>query len=80
MALTDFFKKKPEPESLTIEHGTTGTEIMSGMIQEEYNNDLTFPESVAIFDEMRKSDGAVAAVLRAIKQPLVSAEWEIKVA
>lgn len=81
MAISDLWKKKePVQETLMVEHGTTGTEIMSGMIQEEYNNDLAFPESIIAYDEMRKSDGAVAALLRSIKQPLVSAEWEVQAA
>lgn len=56
----------------------TGTEISSGLITEEYNQDLQFPDSITIYDEMRKSDGTIAAILRAIKNPLVSAKWQIQ--
>ena len=48
------------------------------MISDEYNSDLHFPESVKIYDEMRKSDGTVIAILRAIKQPLISAKWQVQ--
>lgn len=81
MGLADLFKKKTTttlPEEVLIKHGKTGTEILSGMIQEEYNNDLQFPDSVKIYDEMRRSDATVAAVLKALKNPLLSAEWDIQ--
>jgi len=81
MGLIDIFKKKTVdklPEETMIKHGKSGTEIMSGMIQEEYNNDLVFPESVKVYDEMRKSDATVAAVLKALKNPLLSAEWDVQ--
>lgn len=48
------------------------------MIMEEYNNDLVFPNSVEVYDQMRKSDGTTIGILRAIKQPLVSAKWQIQ--
>lgn len=76
MAISDLWKKPKKEELLTV-HGSTGTDIMSGMIDEEYNADLQFPQSIEMYDEMRKSDGTVAAILRAIKNPITSAEWEI---
>lgn len=51
MAPSDLSKKKrntektPEAEALVI-HGTSGTEISGGIISEDYNADLQFPESV----------------------------------
>lgn len=59
-------------------HGVTGTDINSGQMDEEYNRDLSFPQSVETYDKMRKSDATVIAVLRAIKQPLLSAKWTIQ--
>lgn len=59
-------------------HGVTGTDLQAGTISEEYNRDLIFPQSVEIYDEMRKSDATVIAVLRAIKQPILSAKWTIQ--
>lgn len=81
MGLADLFKRKTTttlPEEVGIKNGKTGTEILSGMIQEEYNTDLQFPDSVKIYDEMRKSDATIAAVLKALKNPLLSAEWDIQ--
>lgn len=77
MKILDIFKAKEKTEILTT-HGVTGTDLQSGMITDEYNSDLQFPESIKIYDEMRKSDGTVIAILRAIKQPLISAKWQIQ--
>jgi hypothetical protein len=48
------------------------------MIQEEYNSDLQFPKSVEVYDEMRKSDATAIAILASIKQPLISARWQVQ--
>jgi len=66
-----------EQETPGIQSGNAGTQILSGMIDEDYNNELQFPQSVETFDKMRKSDGTVSGILKAIKNPITSAEWEI---
>ena len=76
MSILDYFKK--DKTELLTSHGTTWTQLLSGIITEEYNSDLQFPDSIDIFDEMRKSDWTVIAILRAIKQPLISAKWQIQ--
>ncbi len=81
MGLLDIFNKKEvkiEQKAVFTEHGTTWTEILSWMITEDYNSDLQFPQSITVFDEMRKSDATTIAVLRAIKNPLTSAKWQIQ--
>lgn len=78
MGLLDRIKKAIEKKVILTEHGVTWTEILSWMITEDYNNDLQFPQSIQIFDEMRKSDATTIAVLRAIKNPLLSAKWQIQ--
>lgn len=85
MGLLDIIgaRKKPEGKPVQVKEltpvfGKSGTNIMGGMIQEDYNNNLQFPESVKIYDEMRKSDGTVAALLKAIKHPIRSAKWQIQ--
>lgn len=75
MWILDIFSKK---SNLTTSFGVTGTDLQSGMITDEYNTDLQFPESIRVYDEMRKSDGTTIAILRAIKQPLISAKWQIQ--
>lgn len=59
------------------EIGTTGTEIYGGFIDEEYNRALAFPESIDVYDEMRKSNGTVSAVLTGIKQPIMNGNYTI---
>ena len=76
MALFDIFKK--DKTQILTTHGVSGTDLQSGVISEEYNNDLQVPDSVGIYDEMRKSDGTIAAILRAMKSPLLSAKWQIQ--
>ncbi len=76
MALLDFFK--PKKEELLMSHGVTGTDLQSGIISEDYNSDLQGTEAIRAYDEMRKSDATIIAILRAIKQPLISAKWQVQ--
>lgn len=58
------------------EIGESGVQIFSGIITgEEYNRKLSGPRSIAIWDEMRRSDATVGASLRAVKLPIKSAKW-----
>lgn len=68
-------KKK---ESLRIEYGGTGTKNYRGFINEEYNSKLVGTLGVAVFDEMRKSDGTVKAGVQAVSLPVLSAKWYIE--
>lgn len=76
MALLDFFK--PKKEELLMSHWVTWTDLQSGIISEDYNSDLQWTEAIRAYDEMRKSDATIIAILRAIKQPLISAKWQIQ--
>ena len=49
------------------EIGWSGTEIYSGLVEDDYNTKLDFPQSLEVFDQMRKGDGTVAATLKAVK-------------
>lgn len=60
------------------EIGFTGNKIFSGLPMDEYNPDLAFPLSTTVYDQMRRSDGQVAAVLSAMKQPILSANWFVE--
>lgn len=64
----------------TVESGNTGTNIYNGIIAEDFNPKLQFPESIHIFDKMRRGDGTVAGLLEAMKQPIISAKWAIRAA
>lgn len=61
-----------------VEFGHSGTQIFGGLINEEFNPDLQFPRSIEVYDEMRRSDATVEAILEAIKMPLLAAEWFIR--
>jgi len=59
------------------EFGNTGTDLVSGILNEDFNSALMFPYGIEIFDKMRKSDAQVQASLKAIKTPLLTANWVI---
>lgn len=61
-----------------LEIGDSGTRILDGVIREEYNTKLTDVKGIAVYDEMRKSDGTVRAATLAVTLPIRSAEWFIK--
>ena len=57
------------------EIGFSGTEIYSGFISEDYNPKLEFPASVEIYDQMRKGDATVRAILSAVKLPIINGNY-----
>jgi hypothetical protein len=58
--------------------GASGTDIQTGIINEDYNLDWNYPNSVANADEMRKSDAQVRASLQVVKKPIQTANWVIE--
>jgi phage gp29-like protein len=63
------------------EIGRSGTLIFNGLItSEEYNRDLIGKPALKVYDTMRRSDGTVAAALKACKLPILSADWSIEAA
>lgn len=60
-----------------IEIGSSGTEIYSGQIQEEYLSDLTGTAAADIYDKMRRSDPKVKMIINAMKNPIAAASWDI---
>lgn len=63
-----------------LELGDTGTRILGGIIQDEYNQKLAGREGILVYDEMRRSDGTVSALVSAISLPIRSANWYVKAA
>ena len=57
--------------------GTAGTEIYGGYIQEEPLQDLQGKRGAEQYNVMRRSDGNIAMILRAIKLPIRSAQWMV---
>jgi phage gp29-like protein len=62
------------------ELGATGTPIFGGFLRElgEYNAELTWPAAYLAYEQMRRSDAAVAAMLWASKLPIRGGEWAIQ--
>lgn len=60
-----------------VEVGSTGTEIFSGYLFEEYLNELQGTQAADIFDKMRRSDPKVKMILSAMKNPIKGATWEV---
>jgi SPP1 gp7 family putative phage head morphogenesis protein len=66
------------PRSMSGEVGFTGTKIFAGLPMDEYNRDLSFPLSTKVYDQMRRSDGQIAAILMAMKLPIRSTKWYLE--
>src|SRR4051812_10626195 len=70
-------KNKEKAKGL-VELGDTGTRILDGIVNEEYNAKLQAERGIAVYDEMRKSDGTVRAAVLATSLPVRAAHWFIK--
>jgi hypothetical protein len=57
------------------ESGASGTEIYSGIYDEDYLTELQGTEKATLFDKMRRGDARVKMCLSAVKNPLRSADW-----
>ncbi len=57
--------------------GDSGTARFSGYFVEEFNAKWRDSKRVETVEEMRRGDGAVRAVLNAIKSPILSTEWNV---
>lgn len=59
--------------------GTSGTDIVSGFLRDEYQADLQDPYSRATtYDKMRRSDSTVATMLRALELPLIRGTYNVE--
>lgn len=67
----DTVKEKPK----TVELGKSGTNIFSGVINEEYVRELGGARAMKTYDEMRKGDATVKAALSAVQLPIRRANW-----
>jgi phage gp29-like protein len=64
-------------ENLEAVLGDSGTKRYNGFFLEEANEKWRDAARVETVEDMRRGDGAVRAVLSAIKAPILSAEWNI---
>ena len=60
-----------------LEIGDSGTEMLGGIITNEYNTKLRDRSGIAVFDEMRRSDGTVRAAVLATSLPIRRANWYV---
>ena len=69
--------RKPAPD--LPELGAPGTNFSKGFLRgEEYVPELVGRAGLDVFEKMRRSDATVAGTLRAIKLPILGAEWDIE--
>jgi len=66
-----------KPAAPTASVGFTGLNRFGGFIREEYLDKLSGPRKIDTYERMR-SDGTVAAILRALILPVVAASWVIE--
>lgn len=62
----------------TIQVGSSGTNIYSGYITEDYLAELRGTKAMKIYDKMRRSDPRIKMVSSAVKNPIKSADWIIR--
>lgn len=60
------------------ETGSTGTDLLAGILSEDYLQDLRGSDGADIYDKMRRSDPKVKMCLSAVMNPIKSASWEIE--
>jgi phage gp29-like protein len=73
----------PSPESSQPNEsiGAAGTIVFNGFIvDEEYNQDLTYIKGLQMYDRMRKSDATVKEALNVVKLPILAANWRVQAA
>lgn len=77
MTIVHLAEAKPRPSLPEV--GRPGTQFMYGFLEtDEYVPELLGTRGLKTFEKMRRSDGMVAATLRGIKLPLLSATWEVQ--
>ena len=73
--------KLPDRELGTVPGFTTSYSLTHGngyMVDPlEMVPELTWPNSVAVYDKMRKSDGQFGGLLRAMTLPIMNAKWDL---
>lgn len=62
----------------TTEVGSSGVAVYSGYYSEEYLNNLRGRPAADIWDHMRRSDPKIRMVLKAVKTPILGAQWSVR--
>jgi len=61
-----------------IRVGTSGTDKQGGYYEEEYLVKIRSDDGSDIYDQMRRSDAQVRMLLSVLKNPLLSANWQVE--
>lgn len=75
---TDTPSKKLTLREMLGMQGSSGTYIVHGFLEGDYNPDLSGLRGIDTYDQMRKSDAQVRATLDAMELPIRSTEWQIR--
>lgn len=83
-SLTNYINPKPSREINGVKvsafsSGASGTRIYSGYLQEEYLTTLQGTKGADKYSQMRREDAIIVMILRAIKQPIRSAQWNVSI-
>lgn len=65
------------PDELGYQSGQLASWSSLGAESNETNPDLMWPQSIEVFDKMRREDSQIGSVLRAVTLPIMSASWSI---
>jgi hypothetical protein len=60
------------------ELGGSGTNLIQGIISEDYNEELSGVTGMQKFDLMRRTDAQINAVLLALELPIRATKWSVK--
>lgn len=84
LVLSDELNRPTQSQRVVVVHdqnqGTHGTRNYSGYLNEEYLSSLLGYRRADEFDKMRRSDSTVIMCLKAVKNLIRSAHWEIEAA
>ena len=72
---TRVISKKLSVDELLNSRGASGTYIVNGFLESDYNSKLAGEAGLEVYDEMRKADSQVRASLMVCMLPLLSTEW-----
>ena len=68
---------RPDTPTYT-EIGAVQVSSFANLADVEYNSALWFPDNIAVYDRMKRSDGQVRGTLRMVKTPVISAQWYVE--
>lgn len=77
MQPTKVATKSKKTDSLNA-FGGAGTYLVNGFLEDEFNSKLKGSEGVRKYDEMRRTDAQINAVLSAMELPIRSTRWYIE--